>query len=146
MGVFGGGGDISPSASDLLDTLVCEVESSMGVNGEVCDEPFLQEVAECIGALCNAVVLGADGITASLFKARLEPATWLHKVILAVWHTGRAPKAWKSALVIPATARISAQTTTKVQLSRNQFAEYPKQGLCAIVDAPLGAVCGWPAT
>jgi hypothetical protein len=40
-GVLAGGGDISPSTQNLLDTLVCEVESSMGAEGEVCDEPFL---------------------------------------------------------------------------------------------------------
>ncbi len=97
---MGGGGDISPSVQDLLDTLVCEVESSLGVEGEVCDEPSLQEVAKCIVALCNTAALGANGIIAPLLKARLEPAAWLHKVILVVWRNGRAPKAWKSAYIV----------------------------------------------
>ncbi len=39
--VLGGGGDISLSVRDLLDTLVCEVEFSLGVEGEVCDKPSL---------------------------------------------------------------------------------------------------------
>jgi len=47
---FGGWGDISLLVRDLLDTLVCEVESSLGAKGEV--EPFLWEVVECI-AQCN---------------------------------------------------------------------------------------------
>jgi hypothetical protein len=39
--VLGVGRDISLSVWDLLDTLVCEVESSLGVEGEVYDEPSL---------------------------------------------------------------------------------------------------------
>jgi hypothetical protein len=101
VGVLGGGGDIFPSVQDLLDTLICEVESSLGAKGEIYDEPSLQEVAECIVALRNAVAPGANGIIAPLLKARLEPVAWLHKVILVVWCSGRALKAWKSALVVP---------------------------------------------
>jgi hypothetical protein len=82
--VLGGQGDIS--LSDLLDTLVCEVEYSLGAEGEVCDEPFFQEMAECITTLRNA---------------GLKPATWLHKAILVVWHSDRAFEAWKNALVVP---------------------------------------------
>jgi hypothetical protein len=37
--VLGGGGDISSLVRDFLDTLVCEVESSLGAKGEV--EPSL---------------------------------------------------------------------------------------------------------
>ncbi len=96
-----GGRDISLSAWDLLDTLVCEVESSLGVEGEVCDEPSLHEVVECITALYNAVALGVDGIIALLLKARLEPTAWSHRGILAVWRNGKALEAWKSTLVIP---------------------------------------------
>jgi hypothetical protein len=33
--VLGGGGDISPLTQDLLDTIVCEVESSLGTKGVV---------------------------------------------------------------------------------------------------------------
>jgi hypothetical protein len=99
--VLGGRGDISLSARDLLDTLVCEVESSLGTEGEVYDEPSLQEVAKCIVALHNVATFRANGIIAPLLKAGLELATWLHRVILVVWHNGRAPKAWKSTLVVP---------------------------------------------
>jgi hypothetical protein len=49
---------ISLSIGDLLDTLVCEVESSLGAKGEVCDEHYLQEVVECIVALRNVALLG----------------------------------------------------------------------------------------
>jgi hypothetical protein len=73
--VLGGGGDISSLVRDLLDTLVCEVESSLGTKGVVCDEPYLQEVVECILALCNVTALGANGITTPLLKAGLEPIT-----------------------------------------------------------------------
>ncbi len=62
-----------------MDTLVCEVESSLGAKGEVCDKPYLQEVAECIVVLHNVAVPRA-----LLLNVGLELATWLHKVILVV--------------------------------------------------------------
>ncbi len=58
-------------------------------------------MANCVGTLQNATTPGADGITAPLLKAGLEPVAWLHRVILAVWRSGRAPEAWKSAVVVP---------------------------------------------
>ncbi len=58
-------------------------------------------MVECIVALCNAAAPKVDGITAPLLKARLEPATWLHRVILVVWGSGKAHEAWKRALVVP---------------------------------------------
>jgi len=63
--------------------------------GEACDvaKPSLQEVTDCVATLRNAAALGADGITAPLLKARLEPVAWLHRVILVVWHSGKAPEA-----------------------------------------------------
>jgi hypothetical protein len=67
------GGGISPLARDLFDTLVCEVESSLGTEGVVYDKPYLQEVADYIIVLCNVSTLGVDGITTPLLKARLEP-------------------------------------------------------------------------
>ncbi len=79
-----------------MDTLVCEVESSLGAKGEVCDKPSLQEVAECIVMLHNVTISRA-----LLLKVVLELATWLHKVILVVWRSGRALEAWKSTLVVP---------------------------------------------
>jgi hypothetical protein len=62
--VLAGGGDISPLVQNLLDTLVCEVEFSLGAKGEVYDEPSLQEVVECIVTLHNATAPGADGCLA----------------------------------------------------------------------------------
>ncbi len=58
-------------------------------------------MAKCIVVLRNAMALGANGITTSLLKARLELAAWLHRVILVVWHSVKAPKVWKSVLVVP---------------------------------------------
>lgn len=114
-GVLGGGWDISSSARDFLDTLVCEVEYSLGAKGEVCDEPSLQEGVECIAMLRNAAALGANSITAPLLKAGLEPVAWLHEVIMVVWHSGRALEARKNALVVPlykGKACTNARTTT----------------------------------
>jgi hypothetical protein len=53
----------------------------------------------CCVTQCSAP--GVDGITAPLLKAGLELAAWLHKIILAIWCSGKAPEAWKSALVVP---------------------------------------------
>jgi hypothetical protein len=47
------------------------------------------------------VVPRADVIIALLLKVGLELVAWLHMVILAVWCSGRAPEAWKNALVVP---------------------------------------------
>ncbi len=58
-------------------------------------------MAECIATLCNVAALRVDGIIALLLKVGLELTVWLHRVILAIWHSGRAPEAWKSALVVP---------------------------------------------
>jgi hypothetical protein len=108
--VLAGGGDIFSSI------LVCAVESSLGVKGEVCDEPSLQEVAECIAGLRNATTLRAECITTLLLKAGLEPTAWLHRVILVVWRNGRAPEAWKNALIVPLyKAKCSHQCTNNYQ-------------------------------
>jgi hypothetical protein len=111
-GVFGGGVDISPTTRDSLEYCVREIESSLGVGGEACDvaEPSMQEVADCVAALWNATVPGADGITTPLLKAGLEPVAWLHRVILAVWRSSRSPEAWWSHCT-RARARTSAPTT-----------------------------------
>ncbi len=39
--VLGGWGGHLPVTRDFLDTLVCEVESSLGTKGEVYDDPSL---------------------------------------------------------------------------------------------------------
>jgi hypothetical protein len=63
--------------------------------------PFYKRWLSALLRLRNTAIPRVDCIIAPLLKARLEPTTWLHKVILVVWHSGRAPKAWKSVLVIP---------------------------------------------
>jgi len=100
--VLRGGVDISPTTRDFLEYCVREVESSLEVRGEACDiaEPSLQEVADCVAALRNAVAPRANGIIAPLLKAGLEPVAWFHRVILDVWRSGRAPEAWKTAVVV----------------------------------------------
>jgi len=74
-----GGGGTSPCHSGFLGHPGCEIESSLGAKGEVCDKPSLQEVAECIVVLHNVALPRA-----SFLKVGLELATWLHKVILVV--------------------------------------------------------------
>ncbi len=120
-----------------MNTLVCEVESSLGAKGEVCDKPSLQEMAECIVMLRNVAISRA-----LLLKVGLELTTWLHKVILVVWCSGRALEEWKSTLVVPL-YKGKGSHQHKQPLG-NQSTKYPRQGLCVVVDAPLRAVCGRP--
>jgi len=58
-------------------------------------------VQACVLSLHDVAAPGEDDITAPLFKACPEGIAWLHWVILAVWKAGRAPVAWKRALVVP---------------------------------------------
>ncbi len=65
------------------------------------EEPSLVEVQACVLSLHDVAAPGEDDITAPLLKACPEGIAWLHRVILAVWKAGRAPVAWKRALVVP---------------------------------------------
>jgi hypothetical protein len=49
----------------------------------------------------DAAAAGADSIVAPLLKAGPVMAQWLHRVIVAVWVSGKAPLDWKRALIVP---------------------------------------------
>jgi hypothetical protein len=63
--------------------------------------PSADEVAEAMAALRNGAAAGVDCINAPLLKAGPLMATWLHRVICAVWVSGKAPVDWKCALLVP---------------------------------------------
>jgi len=65
------------------------------------EEPSFAEVQAYVLSLRDVAAPGEDDITTPLLKACLEGIAWLHRVILAVWKAGRAPVAWKRALVVP---------------------------------------------
>ncbi|KAG1652920.1 hypothetical protein FOA52_007513 [Chlamydomonas sp. UWO 241] len=53
--------------------------------------PDLDETEACVRALRSAAAPGGDQLDAMLF--RCPPAiAWLHRVIIAVWRSGRAPR------------------------------------------------------
>jgi len=65
--------------------------SSSGSMGSQSSPPSLQEVVDAIAALRDAAAAGADNIAAPLLKANSTMARWLHRVVVAVWMSGRAP-------------------------------------------------------
>ncbi len=84
-----------------LDAKVCEIETSLNIQGDAAKEPTLLEVTDYVKKLRNTAAPGEDGITSPLFKECSTTVCWLHWVILAIWKLGRALVAWKRALVVP---------------------------------------------
>jgi hypothetical protein len=64
-------------------------------------EPSVEEVQLAVKALRNGAAGGLDGIVAPLLKTGFVVVSWLHRVICAVWRSGRAPVDWKRALIVP---------------------------------------------
>jgi hypothetical protein len=65
------------------------------------EEPTLAEVDEAMHWLRNTAP-GANGLTAQLLRRGGQPAVqWVHRAIIAAWRSGRAPAAWKRALLVP---------------------------------------------
>jgi hypothetical protein len=75
-GSSGGGGSVGSSSSSTVAAA----------------PPSLQEVAKAIAALRDAAAEGADIIVDPLLKAGLVMAQWLHRVVIAVWVSGKAPR------------------------------------------------------
>ncbi|KAG1676239.1 hypothetical protein FOA52_006456 [Chlamydomonas sp. UWO 241] len=62
--------------------------------------PDLAETEACVRALRSAAAPGGDQLDAMLL--RCPPAiAWLHRVIIAVWRSGRTPREWKTAIITP---------------------------------------------
>ncbi len=80
---------------------MCEIEASLSTQGDAPEKPTLSEVADCVKKLYNTTALGEDGITSPLLKECFTAIYRLHQVILVIWRSGRAPIAWKCAIVVP---------------------------------------------
>ncbi len=75
--------------------------SSSSSSGSGSSPPSLKEVVDAINALRDAAAADIDSIAAPVLKAGMVMAQWLHRVIVAVWVSGRAPLDWKRALLVP---------------------------------------------
>lgn len=62
--------------------------------------PTIAEVAQCIDTLRNLAAPGADQIDARMLKAGPIMHEWMHRIISAVWKSGKCPPEWKSALIV----------------------------------------------
>jgi hypothetical protein len=62
--------------------------------------PDLEETDACVRALRSAAAPGGDQLDAMLLRCPAATA-WLHRVISAVWRSGRAPREWKTAIITP---------------------------------------------
>jgi hypothetical protein len=107
-GLLQSGGAVSAEVLERAEQLAAEVEAEFALerytgSGEehFGDPPTVEEVQAAIKALRNDAAPGVDGIIAPLLKVGSVMAAWLHRVIAAVWATGRAPVEWKRALIVP---------------------------------------------
>jgi sorting nexin-29 len=103
--LLGGAAELSNEVRNQMEAEVvvfelqhAQVEDMRSSHG---DCPTLDEVASCIKVLRNHAASGEDQIDARMLKAGPIVTTWLHRVVAAVWASGKAPAEWKSALVIP---------------------------------------------
>jgi hypothetical protein len=96
----GSGGD-SSDGMPAAGSSGSSSNSSSNSSGSSSSPPSLQEVVDAIAALRHAAAGGADNIVAPLLKSGLFMAQWLHRVIVAVWMSGKAPVDWKRALIAP---------------------------------------------
>jgi hypothetical protein len=77
-----------------IEKLVQQVEQGQGAShqgDEAAEPPTLKEVAEAVHASRNGASPGVDGIGAPMLTLSGAMLEWLHRVILAVWQSGRAP-------------------------------------------------------
>ncbi len=92
------GGSSSSSNSSANSSSSC---SSGGTAATAACPPSVKEVEAAVAALRNGAAAGADNIIAPLLKASPVMVSWLHRVLVAVWSSGRAPVDWKRALIVP---------------------------------------------
>jgi hypothetical protein len=114
------GENVTPEQQQQMEQLIAQLETLLGSNSSdssgsgsnstsgssgssssQSSPPSLQEVVDAIAALRDAAAAGADSIVAPLLKVSATMAEWLHRVIVAVWVSGKAPVDWKRALIVP---------------------------------------------
>jgi len=94
---------LDPQMQQTLEDLVQQVEQGVGAYAQAApaaEPPSLKEVAQAVFALRNGAAPGEDGIAAPMLKLSATLLKWLHRVIAAVWESGRAPVDWKRALLV----------------------------------------------
>jgi hypothetical protein len=95
--------DLDPAMQQTLEGLVQQIEQGQGSpqqGDDAAEPPSVKEVADAVFHLRNGAAPGADGIAAPMLKLSATLVTWLHRVITAVWASGRAPVEWKRALLV----------------------------------------------
>ena len=86
-----------------IEELVQKMEAGQGANQQseaAAQPPTVQEVEEAVFACRNGAAPGVDGIAAPMLKLSGTMLKWLHRVIVAVWESGKAPVEWKRALLV----------------------------------------------
>nr|VZI37974.1 unnamed protein product [Spirometra erinaceieuropaei] len=67
-----------------------------------CDTPSEGEVADAVRKLRNNKAPGEDGISAAIFKSRVDAlASWLHEVIERAWRIEVVPDDWGLGILVP---------------------------------------------
>ena len=87
----------------VMDSLVSKVEriSQEEDDDDMAEIPSFDEVKDAVHSLRNLAAPSLDNITAPLLKSCDTAIKFLHRLIASVWKTGRAPAAWKRALLVP---------------------------------------------
>ncbi|KAG1657339.1 hypothetical protein FOA52_003762 [Chlamydomonas sp. UWO 241] len=84
------------------DVAAFELTRATEVNEAHGRPPDLAETEGCVRALRSAAAPGGDQLDAMLL--RCPPAiAWLHRVIIAVWRSGRAPRGWHLSTILKLT-------------------------------------------
>ena len=80
-----------------------KMEAGQGANQQsepAAQPPTVQEVEKAVFACRNGAASGVDGIAAPMLKLSGTMLKWLHRVIVAVWESGKALLEWKRALLV----------------------------------------------
>jgi hypothetical protein len=100
--LYGGETKISDETLNQLENDVAAFELTRATQVDEAHgrPPDLAETEACVRALRSAAAPGGDQLDAMLL--RCPPAiAWLHRVIIAVWRSGKAPREWKTAIITP---------------------------------------------
>ena len=102
--LLGGASELSSEVCNQLEADVFLFEQQHADTGDENDKwgecPTLAEVATCVKAMRTHAAPGEDLIDARVLKAGYVVLAWLHRIISAVWSSGKAPTEWKSAIIV----------------------------------------------
>lgn len=97
--------NLDQQMQQTIEELVQQLESGQAANlnkqsEAAAEPPTVKEVKDAVDALRNGATPGVDGIAAPMLKLSDTMLKWLHRVIVAVWQSGKAPVEWKRALLV----------------------------------------------